>query len=74
MPLLVAQADYNIAYMYYLRGDYSRALDMLRAVRVACGEVGDLYHAALSTLDESEIYRRTQPQQRSGRDGAGSRD
>ena len=56
MPLLVVQADYNIAYLHYLRGDYSRALDMLRAVRVACGEVGDAYHAALSTLDESEIY------------------
>src|SRR5581483_3412553 len=22
MPLLVAQADYNVAYLYYLRGDY----------------------------------------------------
>ena len=56
MPLLVAQADYNIAYLYYLRGDYSRALDLLRAVRVACGELGDLYHVALSTSIESEIY------------------
>src|SRR5437867_3738423 len=26
MPHLVAQADYNIAYLYYLRGEYSRAI------------------------------------------------
>jgi tetratricopeptide (TPR) repeat protein len=26
MPLLVAHADYNIAYLYYLRGEYARAI------------------------------------------------
>jgi len=33
MPLLVAQADYNIAYLYYLRGEYSRAIEALYAAR-----------------------------------------
>ena len=30
-----AQADYNIAYLYFLRGEYSRAIDMLRSTRTA---------------------------------------
>jgi hypothetical protein len=30
MPALVVQADYNVAYLYYLRGEYSRALEGLR--------------------------------------------
>ena len=33
MTLLVTQADYNIAYLYYLRGEYGRAIEMLRATR-----------------------------------------
>jgi len=56
MPVLVAQADYNIAYLHYLRGNYSRALDMLRATRAACHKTGDRYHAALCNLDQSDIY------------------
>ena len=30
MPILVAYADYNIAYLYFLRGEYGRAIQMLR--------------------------------------------
>src|SRR6185437_1413710 len=56
MPLLVAQADYNIAYLYYLRGDYTRALDLLRATRETCRKNEDAYHLALCDLDQSEIY------------------
>jgi CHAT domain-containing protein len=56
MPVLVAQADYNIAYLHYFRGDYSRALELLRAARAACATVGDPYHSALCNLDQSEIY------------------
>ena len=56
MPRLVAQADYNIAYLYYLRGEYSRAIDMLRSTRTACEETQDRYHHALCSLDLSEIY------------------
>lgn len=36
MPLLVMQADYNIAYLYFQRGEYSRAIEMLRAARSKC--------------------------------------
>lgn len=56
MPLLVAQADYNIAWLYYLRGEYSRAIEMLFATRQACETSGDGYHNALCYLDLSEIY------------------
>ena len=56
MPLLVAQADYNIAYLYYLRGDYTQALDLLQKTRKTCRDNGDAYHEALCNLDQSEIY------------------
>ncbi len=56
MPLLVGQADYNIAFQHYLRGDYSRAISMLRAARETCRSAGDDYHVALCLLDLSEIY------------------
>src|SRR6184192_2733822 len=56
MPLLVAQADYNIAYLYYLRGEYSRAIEALYAARRACEATGDAYHFALCHLDLSDIY------------------
>ena len=48
MPLLVVQADYNIAYLHYMRGAYSLAIDILRSTRNRAEEVGDAYHAALS--------------------------
>jgi len=50
------QADYNIAYLYYFRGEYSRAIEMLFATRRACEVTGDAYHFALCHLDLSEIY------------------
>jgi CHAT domain-containing protein/tetratricopeptide (TPR) repeat protein len=56
MPLLVAQADYNIAYLYYLRGEYSRAIEALYAARRVCEATGDAYHFALCHLDLSDIY------------------
>jgi len=56
MPLLVAQADYNIAYLYYMRGEYSRAIEALYAARRACEGTGDAYHFALCHLDLSDIY------------------
>lgn len=56
MPLLREQADYNIAYLYYLRGEYSRAIEMLLATRRLCERTGDSYHHALCYLDLSEIY------------------
>jgi CHAT domain-containing protein/Tfp pilus assembly protein PilF len=56
MPLLRDQADYNIAYLYYFRGEYSRAIEMLFTTRRACEITGDAYHLALCHLDLSEIY------------------
>src|SRR5271154_5243198 len=56
MPLLRDQADYNIAYLYYFRGEYSRAIEMLFATRRTCDLSGDEYHRALCDLDLSEIY------------------
>jgi CHAT domain-containing protein len=56
MPLLVAQADYNIAYLFYLRGEYSRAIESLYAARRSCEATDDAYHLALCHLDLSDIY------------------
>lgn len=56
VPLALAQAEYNIAYMHYLRGSYASALDMLRKARELAQRVGDSYHAALCHLDLAEIY------------------
>ncbi|MGC2528730.1 MAG: CHAT domain-containing protein [Candidatus Acidiferrum sp.] len=56
MPLLRDQADYNIAYLYYFRGEYSRAIEMLFAARRTCEISGDAYHLALCHMDLSEIY------------------
>jgi CHAT domain-containing protein len=56
MPLLVAQADYNIAYLYCLRGEYTQAIEMLYAARRACETTGDAYHFALCHLDLSDVY------------------
>jgi len=56
MSLLVAQADYNIAYLYYLRGEYGSAIERLYAARRACEATGDAYHFALCHLDLSDVY------------------
>jgi len=52
----VAQADYNIAWLHYLRGEYSRAIEILHTAAAGAKRTGDAYHAALSLLDLSEIY------------------
>jgi len=52
----VGQADYNIAWLYYLRGEYSRAIELLHTAAASAKKTGDSYHAALSLLDLSEIY------------------
>ena len=56
MTLLVTQSDYNIAYLYYLRGEYSRAIEMLLATRAECLQNGDAHVLALCHLDLAEIY------------------
>ncbi len=56
MPLLRSQAEYNIAYLFYLRGEYDRAMRGLRTARENCSRNGDGYHTALCDLDLSDIY------------------
>jgi CHAT domain-containing protein len=56
LPLLRSQAEYNIAYLYYLRGEYSRGIELLRAAREHSVGIGDEYVAALCAVDLSEIY------------------
>jgi CHAT domain-containing protein len=56
MPLAMAQAEYNRAYLCYLRGAYGQAIEKLRAARETAQAAGDAYHSALCQLDLSEIY------------------
>lgn len=56
MQVLVGQADYNVAWLYYLRGEYRRAIDLLRSTRETCEKTGDQYHFALCHIDLSDIY------------------
>jgi CHAT domain-containing protein len=56
MPILVAYADYNIAYLYYLRGELGRAVQMLRDAAISAAKAQDAYQQALCNLDLSEIY------------------
>lgn len=56
LRLAMAQAEYNLAYLHYLKGAYSQAIEGLRAAQTASEEAGDAYHAALCRLDLSEIY------------------
>jgi CHAT domain-containing protein len=56
LHVLVGQADYNIAELYYLRGEYRRAIGLLLSTREACRKANDRYHIALCNLDLSEIY------------------
>jgi len=56
MPILVAYADYNIAYLYFLRGELGRAIQMLRDAAISARHAQDTYQQALCNLDLSEIY------------------
>lgn len=56
LQVLARQADYNIAELHHLRGEYTRAIRMLLTTRDACCATGDQYHVALCNLDLSEIY------------------
>ncbi|MCP3961402.1 MAG: CHAT domain-containing protein [bacterium] len=53
---ILLQIDYNIAYLFYLRGEYTRAIRLFQAARRDCATAGDEYHAALCDLDQAEIY------------------
>ena len=53
---LSAQAAYNRAYLYYLRGRYSEALQGFSRLRSFFERSGSKRHYALCDLDEAEIY------------------
>ncbi len=56
MTDLWAQASYNRAYLYYLRGRYGEALQGFSRLRSHFRESGSKRHDALCDLDEAEIY------------------
>src|ERR1700676_4009849 len=56
MPILVAYADYNIAYLYFFAGEYGRSIKMFRDASVSAKKANDPYQLALCNLDLSEIY------------------
>ncbi|BCS34827.1 CHAT domain-containing protein [Luteitalea sp. TBR-22] len=52
---LLAEVDYNIAYLHYMRGEYATAIDLYARARALAHAQHDPYHAALCDLDESEL-------------------
>lgn len=56
LPLIQVITDYNIAYLYYLRGNYCRAIEMLKEARSAAVRSDYTYLIALCHLDLSDIY------------------
>lgn len=56
LPALVAEADYNIAYLYYLRGEFNAALDLYTRTQEFARHSGDAYHRAICSLDQSDLY------------------
>jgi CHAT domain-containing protein len=56
MHNLVAEADYNIAYLHFLRGDYLKARNLYETARSRARLASDSYHEALCDLDQAEMY------------------
>jgi CHAT domain-containing protein/tetratricopeptide (TPR) repeat protein len=56
MTDLWTQANYNRAYLHYLRGRYSDALEGFARLRQQFEDAGSVKHYALCDLDQSEIY------------------
>lgn len=56
LPRIALQVDYNIAYLYYLRGEYTRAIQLFQEAKRRSVSEGDVYHRSLCDLDQSEIY------------------
>ena len=56
LSALTADLDYNIAYLHYLRGQYTTALGLYRETRARHTELGNKHHIDLCALNEAEIY------------------
>ena len=55
LPSLAAQADYNIGYLYFLRGQYVKAIRALDRARGTAERSGDKLHRALCDLDQADV-------------------
>jgi CHAT domain-containing protein len=55
-PGIYTQARYNRAYLSFLRGRYSEAIQVFDELREDYNKTGSTRHAALCDLDESEIF------------------
>jgi CHAT domain-containing protein/tetratricopeptide (TPR) repeat protein len=55
LPSLAAQADYNIGYLYFLRGQYVKAIRALDEARATAERSGDKLHRALCDLDQADV-------------------
>jgi CHAT domain-containing protein len=49
------QVEYNHAYLFFLRGEFERALTRFHELRGEFATAGDEYHVALCDMDEAEI-------------------
>ncbi len=56
MPLLALENEYNIAYLHFLRGEYTRAIHLYQTARRECERLNDEEHLALCDLDLAEIF------------------
>jgi CHAT domain-containing protein len=56
LPLIRLITDYNIAYLHYMRGDYGRAIEMLKSACADGEKIEYTYLVALCYLDLSDIY------------------
>ncbi|HVA63412.1 MAG TPA: CHAT domain-containing protein [Terriglobales bacterium] len=55
LPGLAAQADYNIGYLYFLRGQYVKAIRALDRARETAARYSDKLHRALCDLDQADV-------------------
>ncbi|MGH9477249.1 MAG: CHAT domain-containing protein [Terriglobales bacterium] len=55
LPALAAQADYNIGYLYFLRGHWVKAIRALDRARETAAASQDKLHLALCDLDQADV-------------------
>lgn len=55
-PRLVLEADYNIAYVHMMTGEYEESIHLYEKTRASLKDWGDPFHDALCDLDQSEVY------------------